>query len=548
MKQAFNRVTTNIGGGEIRREMLEGEEHVVVPAAMLAEGVWAGNNGPLLYLNEDLAPSEPTWNSKPVLVYHPHDEEGKPISGCDPSILNTRKIGVMLNSIHDDKLRTEAWINPKRADSVDKRIMEKINKKEIIECSTGLHSDNEDATGEFDGKPYEGIVRNIRGDHLAILPDKVGAYSRKDGGGVLQFNAAETQPESVQEMTKRTAAECLKKIGVQITDNELSFTDVNQQISELLAAKFGEPGKYWDGYICATYETYVVFSAPRKNVVKGGADGYSKFIVDYSTKDGVVSLGKTATEVKEMVQYRSVKGEKAYLGNESGQLIVQSMKGDKMSFDKKAHIDSLIQAGGRFTEEDREALEGTPDAVLQKFTTDSSGSEQTTNEDKGKKGKKAALVANAGEGETVTAANKKLSFTEYLENHATDADRDAINDMLTNSREQRSELVKAIVANSNGAFEEKDLSNTRKFDMATLKKLHKSLTANKRAKRSGPDDDDDDEGSFNRHIGIQGGAVDYSLNAGADDLTENEEAGLELTAADRDWMGTEAIEKQPVKA
>ena len=64
-----------------------------------------------------------------------------------------------------------------------------------MELSTGLFTDNELSEGEFEGKSYKYIARNYRPDHLALLPDKIGACSVADGAGLLQLN--ESQKDSL---------------------------------------------------------------------------------------------------------------------------------------------------------------------------------------------------------------------------------------------------------------------------------------------------------------------------------------------------------------
>lgn len=52
-----------------------------------------------------------------------------------------------------------------------------------IEVSTGYFCQILDGTGVYKGKPYDGIQINLRPDHIATLPDEVGAGSWKDGCG-----------------------------------------------------------------------------------------------------------------------------------------------------------------------------------------------------------------------------------------------------------------------------------------------------------------------------------------------------------------------------
>ena len=63
----FAKVTMNLVGAQKRYETLNGKTYMVVPTVMITEGVWQGNQGPLLYLGEELGKNPVTWNH--VLAY-----------------------------------------------------------------------------------------------------------------------------------------------------------------------------------------------------------------------------------------------------------------------------------------------------------------------------------------------------------------------------------------------------------------------------------------------------------------------------------------------
>ncbi|ADB16919.1 hypothetical protein Psta_2248 [Pirellula staleyi DSM 6068] len=181
---SLQNLTFNLGG-RIRYETLEGRDHIVVPTVMIVEGVLAGNSGPLMYPAAELAAAPQVWNHKPIVIGHP--SEG---TACLPHVLNNRKVGIILNTRWDaPKLRTEAWIDVKRCDGLDKSIIDKLQRLEKIEVSTGLYTENEPSPGVWNGKKYEAIARNYRPDHLAILTNQVGACSIADGAGMLQLNS-----------------------------------------------------------------------------------------------------------------------------------------------------------------------------------------------------------------------------------------------------------------------------------------------------------------------------------------------------------------------
>jgi hypothetical protein len=184
-----------------RHETMEGRNYLVVPMVMMREGVLNGSQGPLYYPANELAKIPTIWDHKPIVVYHP-TMNGVGISACSPTIIDSRKIGLIMNTRFDRKagaLKSEAWLEVDRVGKVDDRVLKNIEDGKMTEVSTGLFTDNESEEGEFAGKKYVGIARNYRPDHLAILPDQKGACSIEDGAGLLRNQDREAR---VQELMR----------------------------------------------------------------------------------------------------------------------------------------------------------------------------------------------------------------------------------------------------------------------------------------------------------------------------------------------------------
>lgn len=192
MPLEFINLTLN-AGGTLRKAFLEGREHYVVPMVMMTEGVHNGSGGPLLYRASELEKAVPAWNHKPIMAYHP-TLAGQGVSACSPEVLNRQKIGVVLNTGWNGKQRAEAWIDCARVATVDPRIESAIHRREKVEVSTGLFVDRIPAQpgATCNAKPYAFEAVNHRPDHLAVLPDQVGACSIADGAGLFQWNAKGT--------------------------------------------------------------------------------------------------------------------------------------------------------------------------------------------------------------------------------------------------------------------------------------------------------------------------------------------------------------------
>ena len=178
----ISRVTTQRANtGTVRHETHEGRDHLVVPVVMIKEGVLNG-----AFVGRDEFGQFPNaWDGRPVPVLHP-EQNGEAISANSPRVLE-RTIGKLFNThVDGDKLKTEAWLDVEKAKALGHGPM--IATLEAgtqgMEVSTGYFSDSLTAQGEHNGRPYTAIHRNIRPDHLALLPGEIGACSWEDGCGV----------------------------------------------------------------------------------------------------------------------------------------------------------------------------------------------------------------------------------------------------------------------------------------------------------------------------------------------------------------------------
>lgn len=173
-------------GGRARRAILNGRRYLVATASLIVPGVLAGSQGPLYYPAKEVARYASAWNGIPVVVNHPTDHFGTPLSGQDQQVIDTTGIGWVFNSHwKDGKHRAELWFDVENTKRVDRRIYEWLVAGKAIELSTGLHTDTIPSMGAYNGRQYTHIARRYRPDHLAILPDMVGACGIEDGCGVL---------------------------------------------------------------------------------------------------------------------------------------------------------------------------------------------------------------------------------------------------------------------------------------------------------------------------------------------------------------------------
>jgi hypothetical protein len=187
--------------GKARRTTFNGRDYLVAPMTLIVPGVVPGSEGPLLYPLEELARNYQAWNYMPIVVNHPL-RNGRHVSAREPAILEQSGVGFVFNASLDGRLRGEGWFDVERTRRVDARVLDRLERGEPLELSTGLYVDEEaaplGAVWNTPGgpRPYRAVARNYRPDHLAVLPDQRGACAVDDGCGVL-VNARGDQPVDV---------------------------------------------------------------------------------------------------------------------------------------------------------------------------------------------------------------------------------------------------------------------------------------------------------------------------------------------------------------
>jgi hypothetical protein len=300
--------------GKVETRKWNGRDHLVVPAIMLVEGVLHSSNAdhPALALAEEFGIFPQGWDGRPIVFGHPN-EEGEAISANSPAVWEDQVIGHLFGSVMKGKkkLRTYMWLDKAKA---PKKELEALEKGETVEVSTGLYALEEKSEGQFEGKDYKSIWRNIVPDHLALLPiGSVGACSVADGCGAPRVNTtnstneapmAQAQPqpqqncakceEQIQANTLKALRSFFDKGGLQT--NELSDSDKRAAVEAALSEAYD--GNGWC-MILAMFSTNVVYAHMDPKT-------YSWEVMQrtYSVAEGgAISLGSDITEVRAETKY-----------------------------------------------------------------------------------------------------------------------------------------------------------------------------------------------------------------------------------------------------
>ena len=243
-KYVSNRFTANSSKPIVER--LNGRDYYVGNVSMMTEGVHAGSLGPLYYSKNELSKWATCWNHKPIVIRHPVTNAGTPTSASSKEVMETQYIGFLMNSGYSTKQKSQFWIDKELVTNHNPTLAEKIANGEAIEVSTGLEIDLKTTNGKWNDEDYTGEAVNHRPDHLAVLPDEVGACSLADGAGLCVNEEIVKQVGLVVNSLPKVFN---KTIGVHVTNVELSFDEIGSQINDALRTRFGKPGYTWWGYI-----------------------------------------------------------------------------------------------------------------------------------------------------------------------------------------------------------------------------------------------------------------------------------------------------------
>jgi len=197
--------TAKIRKNEIKT-ITEGDKVThIVPAIIIGEAVLlgVGYEYPELVSRQMIINFAHKWNDIPVVIYHTWDS-AKELETIEASLVGRiYKPEILMNEEDDDfeePIRllvelhiNEAWLLKQKK---GKDTLDRILRREMIEVSSGYYLTKFlRQSGKFNDKDFGGIQEDADPDHLAILPDQIGAYSIGMGGGLNRMNQeGETQP------------------------------------------------------------------------------------------------------------------------------------------------------------------------------------------------------------------------------------------------------------------------------------------------------------------------------------------------------------------
>lgn len=424
------KITAQMESADAREESFLGKQYLVVPVVAMVEGVRHGANAENgeLGLKEEFGKFPMGWDGRPLVVNHPKvDDEF--VSANSPEVLEQYSFGMTSNTVLDgSKLKMEAWINLERASEVmgAQEFVDRIKANSIVEVSVGFFTDLEDSSGEFDGKAYSGIWRNIVPDHLALLPEGiVGACSVEDGCGLPRINQEKeiNMPLKVDNSNDSCCEACankkneenvqnhssgeerlLSQIIAQAIPDQVLDTDISAALRDKLQENYSQ-GSYLIGFTT----THAIF------------ESYDESSMQWSTKkiafemdgDGNVSM-PTPPEKVSLITRIVTKTESSGIDNQS------KYDGENQeSDDSKTNSDETNETEKTMSDEDMkdQSEDENPETQAEEEETkNQTEDEETKNQAEDEE------VKDQAEDEDMPKANscKSLSVNEYISNAPTE--------------------------------------------------------------------------------------------------------------------------------
>ena len=99
---------------EIRKELHEGKEHIVVPVIMMVEGVHSGSKGSILHLANEMGKIPASWNGIPAVINHPKNDDG-------PACQENENLSMPIEQTAGERRTNTEWDQGEGQSKIEKR-------------------------------------------------------------------------------------------------------------------------------------------------------------------------------------------------------------------------------------------------------------------------------------------------------------------------------------------------------------------------------------------------------------------------------------------
>jgi hypothetical protein len=257
-----------------RDESRGGKDYLVVKGVAVVEGVLKKE---LLTKNEIHANE---WNDVPLVLRHPQKNGGSAKTANPDVPVLGRFYGAKFDT-NGNRLLGEFWLDKTALNATPEGaiIEQKVRDGEVIEVSTGYYTERVNQRGVWKGSPYTVVQTNVKPDHIAILPDQIGACSVVNGCGMSRNDSDCGCDEGVN-MDRPVFSP--NGYEIHLTRNDGDGTDdeaseslddkINEVGQAFMKLKYPSPSQTITGYIQKVYDDHVIVE-----------DGDNLYSVPYTT-------------------------------------------------------------------------------------------------------------------------------------------------------------------------------------------------------------------------------------------------------------------------
>lgn len=223
----------DVATDEVRMDTFDGEDYVVAPVVAVQEAVLKGQ----LLPEGEIQRASASFAGRPLPVNHPKDGD-EYVSANTTERLSALSVGSFFGQggtdaprVKNSQLAGEIWVgveksnrlaknSPERglplavlathldadvASNLSAKLSDQLNQMAVnvarlranddqpdamLEVSTAYWFDPEPKSGVYNGESYDGVQRNLKPDHLALLPRMEGECSVEDGCGAPRLPSA----------------------------------------------------------------------------------------------------------------------------------------------------------------------------------------------------------------------------------------------------------------------------------------------------------------------------------------------------------------------
>lgn len=168
---------------EIREEERDGDKYLVAPVRFIKNMRLHRGYVP----KQEIVEATEDWEETPVVVGHPTNRAGRPVSINAEAANDVPEVGFITNptTVVNGEAATEGelWYNLDKARELggDAEKIAANLRFGVSHAVSSAYGGKKLPPGEYDGEEHQEVMGNLRPDHVAILPDNTGRCKIEDG-------------------------------------------------------------------------------------------------------------------------------------------------------------------------------------------------------------------------------------------------------------------------------------------------------------------------------------------------------------------------------